>query len=165
MLAYPRAWSPLQQAITSPCNTMYLRSPFVPCSLYHNDPYSRVGYYGARSRLSSPTPSLCSRKKRKLIYELACTLCRCVFIHDPRVQGRQEAWLYAGSHMSSAYHSSDSAFFFPDIPRDPDSLVSYACVRKPHRHPYPIRSNSVMHCFFFFFLHPSLTAFFVFIVL
>lgn len=49
--------------------------------------------------------------------------CRCVFIHDPRVQGCQEAWLYAGSHMSSAYHSSDSAFFFPDLPRDPDSLV------------------------------------------
>ncbi|CAM9792697.1 unnamed protein product [Ectocarpus fasciculatus] len=48
---------------------------------------------------------------------------RCVFIHDPRVQGRQEAWLYAGSHMSSAYHSSDSAFFFPDLPRDPDSLL------------------------------------------
>ncbi|CAM9907176.1 unnamed protein product [Scytosiphon promiscuus] len=48
---------------------------------------------------------------------------RCVFIHDPRAQGRQEAWLYAGSHMSSAYHSSDSAFFFPDLPRDPDSML------------------------------------------
>ncbi|CAN0443617.1 unnamed protein product, partial [Hapterophycus canaliculatus] len=47
----------------------------------------------------------------------------CVFIHDPRAQGRQEAWLYAGSHMSSAYHSSDSAFFFPDLPRDPDSML------------------------------------------
>lgn len=47
----------------------------------------------------------------------------CVFIHDPRAQGRQDAWLYAGSHMSCAYHSSDSAFFFPDLPRDPDSMV------------------------------------------
>ncbi|CAN0283191.1 unnamed protein product [Pylaiella littoralis] len=48
---------------------------------------------------------------------------RCVFVHDPRVQGREEAWLYAGSHMSSAYHSSDSAFFFPDLRRDPDSQL------------------------------------------
>lgn len=59
----------------------------------------------------------------RCVYTMGFTFCRCVFVHDPRVQGRQEAWLYAGSHMSSAYHSSDSAFFFPDLRRDPDSQV------------------------------------------
>ncbi|CAM9605208.1 unnamed protein product [Ascophyllum nodosum] len=49
---------------------------------------------------------------------------RCVFIHDPRVKGPIEAYLYARGHArspSSAYPSSDSSFFFPDVPRDPDS--------------------------------------------
>lgn len=55
---------------------------------------------------------------------------RCVFIHDPRVKGPLEAWLYAGHQTKSsaaAYPSSDSSFFFPDMPRDPDSF-------EVHRH-------------------------------
>ena len=48
---------------------------------------------------------------------------RCVFIHDLRVKGPVEAWLYAGCLAKSptACPSSDSFFFFPDITRDPDS--------------------------------------------
>lgn len=49
---------------------------------------------------------------------------RCVFIHDPRVKGPVEAWLYAGCQAKSpsAYPSSDNSFFFPDMSRDPDSV-------------------------------------------
>ncbi|CAN0242626.1 unnamed protein product, partial [Pylaiella littoralis] len=67
---------------------------------------------------------------------------RCVFIHDPRVEGPEEAWLYVSNSFSggaaaaasasasananaaaaaNVCPSSPASFFFPDIVRDIDS--------------------------------------------
>lgn len=69
-------------------------------------------------------------------------LCSCVFIHDPRVKGSEEANLYVSHGVkggggasaaasasanantaatASASPSSAASFFFPDIVRDIDS--------------------------------------------
>lgn len=75
------------------------------------------------SCLTSPASALASSSFPVF---LGCNIqpARCVFIHDPRAKGPVDAWLYARSYTrspSSAYPSSDSSFFFPDVQRDPDS--------------------------------------------
>lgn len=72
-----------------------------------------------------PFTSRCTASNNVVNTGITRWCCRCVFIHDPRVQGACEAWLPAGCQPKStppAYPSSDCSFFFPDMSRDPDSL-------------------------------------------